>query len=345
MAVKRKQVNALSDSNRPMSRREFVKYAACAGLAASGAGTLLSACAGATDRSEQALTQQPSVQARSHFLPSESGLWSLPSYHADAPPAGDGQLGIEDIGRFTFDAGEVTTVRPDIFQPGHFSLFDILVHLSMRGDIALDHHYDDGLDTHIVDGINGESGWWYYAYYSNGWYESNVFRMDMYPYKNNTTIGVERTQEDFLESVYSTLRDEVGRLARNDGQLIIPSVSIRTPSRRWMLENVEVNAHDVRSDVLRPGVMTALDALLSLGEQGEFSTIKLTWYEQIRGANPVDSYWVNQIDDAVSFNGCGLVYETGPKDFSGFKGSHIHIPSDVRVTVSPEYALWFWICL
>ena len=25
--------------------------------------------------------------------------------------------------------------------------------------------------------------------------------------------------------------------------------------------------------------------------------------------------------------------------------SHIHIPSDIRGTVSPEYALWFWICL
>lgn len=26
-------------------------------------------------------------------------------------------------------------------------------------------------------------------------------------------------------------------------------------------------------------------------------------------------------------------------------GNHIHMPSDVRVTVSPEYALCFWICI
>jgi hypothetical protein len=43
--------------------------------------------------------------------------------------------------------------------------------------------------------------------------------------------------------------------------------------------------------------------------------------------------------------GCGFVYETGPNSFAGFSGTHIHIPADVRVIISPEYALWFWICL
>ncbi len=91
--------------------------------------------------------------------------------------------------------------------------------------------------------------------------------------------------------------------------------------------------------------MTALDILLSLAEQGELSKLKLTWYERIAGADPVDSYWVEQIDEAEAFDRCGFVYETGPLDFSGFTGSHIHLPSDVRVIISPEYALWFWICI
>lgn len=42
---------------------------------------------------------------------------------------------------------------------------------------------------------------------------------------------------------------------------------------------------------------------------------------------------------------CGFVYEIGLDEFSGFNGSHIHIPLDVRMIVSPEHALWFWICL
>jgi hypothetical protein len=92
-------------------------------------------------------------------------------------------------------------------------------------------------------------------------------------------------------------------------------------------------------------VVTALDILLSLGEQGKLTNLKLTWYERIADAEPIDSYWIEQIDNDVAFNSCGFVYETGPKEFSGFLGSHIHIPLDVRVLVSPEYAFWFWICL
>jgi hypothetical protein len=108
---------------------------------------------------------------------------------------------------------------------------------------------------------------------------------------------------------------------------------------------VDVTAHNIRGDMLQPGVITALDALISPGEQGQLSQLKLTWYEQVGTADPVDTYYVEQINGAVSYGTCGFVYETGPRAFPGFNGSHIHIQSDIRATVSPEYALWFWICL
>ena len=62
-------------------------------------------------------------------------------------------------------------------------------------------------------------------------------------------------------------------------------------------------------------------------------------------ANPVDAYFVEQINGVAAYERCGFVYETGSRQFAGFSGSHIHIPSDVRVIVSPEYAKWFWICI
>lgn len=101
----------------------------------------------------------------------------------------------------------------------------------------------------------------------------------------------------------------------------------------------------MRTDVLQPGVITALDALLSLEDQGQLPNVDLTWYDAIGPADLVDSYWVERIGNAVASGGCGFVYETGPRQFAGFSGSHIHIPADVRPTISPEYALWFWICL
>jgi hypothetical protein len=201
------------------------------------------------------------------------------------------------------------------------------------------------MDTYVLDGIDGEGGWWHNAHYSAGWFEPNVFRMDMYPYKNNMRVRFDRENEGRLEAIYGGFEEEVGRLRTNGGQVVIPDMRIRAPGGRLAFRDVVVTSHDVRKDMLQPGVVTALDALISLVEQGELPELKLTWYERIAGADPVDSYWVEKLGEDVAVGGCGFVYETGPRRFAGFSGTHIHIPADARVTISPEYALWFWICL
>ena len=170
--------------------------------------------------------------------------------------------------------------------------------------------------------------------------------MDTHPYKDNSYIEVFRESPESLERIYTSFRDEVDQLRSNNGKIIIPEFTIQSPDEHWNFTGVEVIPHNIRQDVLQPGVVTALDALLSLVEQERLSQLKLTWYQSIRSANPVDSYWVEKIDiSQEAKDRCGFVYETGAKAFSGFRGSHIHIPSDVRVTISPEYAHWFWICL
>ena len=282
----------------------------------------------------------------SYLLPTPDGKWSPPVQRNGRKPTRVGEIEIEGVGEFFFDAGEVKTVRTDVFQPGHFSVFDVLVYLSDKGDIKMDYHFDANMDTHIIEAINAEPNWWYQARYSAGWFESNVFRMDMYPYKDGTEIRLTRQREAYLGRICRTFGDEVLRRMRNGGQVILPEVVIQSPRGNAMeFTDVEVTPHNARGDVLQPGTITALDILLSLGEQGKLSSIKLKWYESIAAADPVDSYWTEQIDEDIAYDGCGFVYETGPREFSGFAGSHIHIPSDLRVIVSPEYALWFWICL
>ena len=44
-------------------------------------------------------------------------------------PAATHSVEVGGIGKFSFDASQIGTVRPDIFQKGHFSLFDVLVHV------------------------------------------------------------------------------------------------------------------------------------------------------------------------------------------------------------------------
>jgi hypothetical protein len=278
-------------------------------------------------------------------VPTSAGEWAPSERPVGDLPQGEGSIHIPTVGTFEFDAGEVKTVRPDVFREGHFSLFDILVHLKERGDIGLDYHFDESANTHVIDALGGDHKWWYEAHYSNGWFEPNVWRMDMYPYKNDTTVRLRVAREDRLEAIRRSFREEAERLARNGGQVIIPSLEVRSPYGDWSYENVLATPHDVRSDVLQPGLVTALDAMISLREQGYVDALELTWYEQIGQAAPVDSYWVSRLNTAAAYGGCGFVYETGPLAFPGFSGTHIHIPADMRVLVSPEYALWFWICL
>jgi len=314
-------------------------------------GLVLSISCGGSDSDTGSSTPLPSpVDSNNQLpnpfvLPSTDGEWVPSETHQARKPVGTGTVDIKDIGEFAFSSVEIETIRPDIFQPGHFSIFDVLVQLDKQGDIELEYHYDGAMDTHIIDSIDGEPHWWYEVRYSDGWFETNTFRMDMYPFKDDTDIRLFRESGEYIARICRTFGDEVRRLNKNDSRVIIPEVVIDGPKTNLAFTDVEVHAHDMRGDLLQPGIVTALDVLLSLGEQGHLSDLKLTWYDSIGKADPVDSYWTEQIDEDIALGGCGFVYETGSSDFPGFAGSHIHIPSDVRVIVSPEYALWFWICL
>lgn len=338
----------LSDGNRretqSLTRRELLKRLACGGLVVSGVGTLLTGCESAPiDAREHGSDDDEG--APSYRLPTSAGLWRPDARHVGDAPSGEGRVQIEGVGTFSFMAEDVARQRPDIFQDGYFSLFDVLVHLSEREDVELMYHFDEGMATHVIDSLAGEGGWWHDAHYASGWFEPNVFRMDIYPYKDNTRFRLERENDERVVVIHQEFRNEVERLKQNGGQVIIPEVTIRSPGGRVTVSDVPVTAHNVRNDVLQPGVITALDALISLAEQGAVPGLKLTWYERIAGAEPVDSYWVEELNGDVAVGGCGFVYETGPRAFAGFSGTHIHIPADVRVTVSPEYTHWFWICL
>ena len=336
-----------------VSRRRFLRNAACAALALGSIGAFSSACApgGAGRDDSTTVPESLASDGREQAQPAAeiewepAAGWTRPEAHVGDLPQGEGSIQIPTVGTFKFEAGEIETVRPDVFQAGHFSLFDILVHLKERGDVDLAYHWDESAHTHVVDALEGDNKWWYEAHYSSGWFESNVWRMDTYPYKNDTTVRLRAASEDRLQAIHRSFQQEVERLARNGGQVIIPELRVRSPAGDWTYDDVLATSHNVRGDVLQPGLVTALDALISLREQGRADALELRWYETIGSADPVDSYWVSRFNSAQAHGGCGFVYETGPLAFSGFAGTHIHIPADVRVLVSPEYALWFWICL
>ncbi len=279
------------------------------------------------------------------LLPDDNGSWVPTNTMRGRLPVHSGTVEITGVGRFSFDPVDVRTVRPDVFADGQFSLFDAVVRLQQLGDIQLEYHYDGDLATNLIDSINGIPGWWYEAYYSGGWPETDAFRMDMFPWKDGTVLEVHPATQEYLGQLYASFADEVQRLAANDGRVIVPEVTIQDPSGTRTFDNVVVTSHGVRTDMLQQNVVTALDILLSLGEQGRLSVVGMAWYSAINFADPIESYFVERIDDTEAFATCGYVYEVGAVAFSGIAGNHIHIPSDVRALVSPEYAYWFWLCL
>jgi hypothetical protein len=243
-----------------------------------------------------------------------------------------------------FDPGEVETLRPDIFKPGFFSIFDVLAHVSEKGLIDLKYHFDESMNTHVIDSLEGEPNWWYIAYYSGGWEETNYFRPDHYPWKDGTNLRFFTVSSSRIELTQNIFRGEVTRRKKNDDKIIVPKVIIRGRSFKLEYDDVEVTPHNLRNDVFQEGVMTAIDVILSLGDQDKIE-YTLKWYESIGTAQIVKNYWVEGINQDVAHGRCGFVYESGDSDLDGFAGNHIHLPSDTRVLNSPEYVMYFWICI
>ncbi len=201
------------------------------------------------------------------------------------------------------------------------------------------------MNTFVVDSINGLSNWWYFVYYDGGWLESNLFRMDHYPWKEQSTVWFVQEGVGQLNLIYNLFREETTRREVMGPNFIIPEVRIHSHSFDLVFTDVLVTPHNLRNDTFQNGIITAIDVIMSLGDLG-LITYDLQYYWSIGDyAGIVQSYWVEAINEDVAFGGCGFVYEEGSLYGRTNGGNHIHIPADWRILNAPEYMDWFWICL
>jgi hypothetical protein len=143
-----------------------------------------------------------------------------------------------------------------------------------------------------------------------------------------------------MDTLHDSFRTQVDRREAAGDRVVLPTVRIRAPGINHVFHDVEVTAHNLRDDALKRGTVTAIDVIMSLGDQGRI-TYETTWYEEIAGSD-VRNYFVTSIDGQAAYDRCGYVYEAGEENMYA---NHIHIPMDMRVLVSPEYFEMFWICL
>ncbi len=287
-------------------------------------------------------------------LPS-AGSWSVASgARTDAAPQAVGSIEIRGIGKFTYDPSTIQTVRPDLFADGRFSAFDALLQLAASGQIELAYAYDDRETTYVAQSINGIEGWWYDVLLPGGAYERTTQRMDAYPIKEGSSIYVYLEDPARLAAIHESFREETAKLAADGGRVIVPVVTIKGPRSTATFENVAVTAHDSRPDLFRSGAITALDVLLSLGEQGRIAGLDLTWHTMVDDVENVNHYMVDwiSIPDVLGDpdSSCGYMHSAATEGLRPFVTPHshattaIHLSPDAELLVSPEYVEWQWLC-
>ena len=114
----------------------------------------------------------------------------------------------------------------------------------------------------MIDSLNGEPYWWYRAFYDGGWAENNVFRMDLFPYKDHMQIRVFPQNKKRAEELRDLFQDETTEKIRNHGGVVVREV------------------------------------IMSLADQGLLS-YDLQWYESIGEARVVKNYFVERIGGAA----------------------------------------------
>ena len=255
----------------------------------------------------------------------------------DIPPGvGGPEIKIEAT-PYSFDPNEVVSLRPDLFQAGSFSVFDILVHLNSTGKISLISHFNDSMDTYVIDSINGKTGyWWYYIYYSGGHLEKNMVRMDHYPWKLRAQVFLYLETESYIDTVFSHFSEEVSRYNDNNNSIIIPSVSIVGQSFSLYFINLTVVPYNLRSDTFQEGVVTAMDVIFTLGNLGNI-TYELRYVVRMGTSSYVHSYFVQKINNDEASGRCGWLYDVS--------NSFIFLSADERILTSPRSVNFYWGCL
>jgi hypothetical protein len=283
-----------------------------------------------------------------------------------------------DIGgqTYTFDPGDnnITSVRQDIFAPGFFSMFDVILAVAAQNGITIDYHYDDSRKCHFIDKINNVAGnYWYHFAYDVGTNTSEItyrraYRWDEALWRPGVHVRV--VEGELLDEIKVEYLEEINR--ENSQGNIIPHVRISInpsdykgnplQSHRVSVQrefnNVQVTAHNLRSGgtpsyypmPFQPEVITSIDILHSLMDQGELDLVTQVFYTYF-AQKYIHSFYVV----AMGFPGVGTAHHSGRQGFvyTTNNGTYnrlpnnadrkFHITSDISVVHAPDFSYWRWV--
>ena len=284
---------------------------------------------------------------------------------------------VEILGQvFLFNPMEfnIQTKRPDIFAEGFFSMFDVILAVAAKNGVQITYSYDASRKTHFINSLDNKAGdFWYHFSYDAGAGNSNelayrrAYRWDEALWRPGVWIKVVEGED--LNGLKQEYFEEIQR-ETNRGHLI-PSVRINinpsdykgnpleshriTVSRDF--QDVLVTPHNVRSfgypssdpKPFQPGVVTSLDILLSLQDQGKLDLVTSVFYTYF-AQKYIHSHYVV----AMGFPGVGTAHSSGRQGFvyTTNNGSYnnlpnnadrkFHMTSDICVVHAPDFSYWRW---
>ena len=292
-------------------------------------------------------------------------------------PATQGSAVIVRGKTYPFDPAGYTivTLRPDIFAEGAYSLFDVLLTVARSNGHSIAMHWDEDCQTHFIDSVDGIAGdFWYHFSYDAGSGTSNEIknkrqiRWDELLYQPGAWVQL--VMGEALSELKSEFLEEIQR-ERQSGHMI-PQVRITvnpsdyqgnppeshriTVSRNW--RDVQVTPHGLRErgrdslyrSPFKPGVVTALDLLFSLQDQGKLDVVGTAYFTHLAG-KVMESYRVR----SLGFPGVGLAHASGKQGFVYTTGNGTftrlandadgmqHVHADIHVIHAPDFAQWRWI--
>jgi hypothetical protein len=291
-----------------------------------------------------------------------------------APPSSQVEIGGQV---YPFDPSQynITSVRPEVFAPGFFSMFDVILAVANRHGIAVDYSYDSTRKCHFIASINNVPGnYWYHWSYDAGSGNSQEIqyrranRWDEALWRPGVWIKV--VEGENLNEIKAEYLEEINR-ETTSGHMI-PSVRIAinptqyqgnppgsgriTVSRQF--SNVAITAHNVRSvgysspysKPFQPGVVTSLDIPLSLMDQGQLNLVTGVFYTHF-ASHYIESYYVvalgfPSVGTAHSSGRQGIVYVTENGTFNQLPNNadnKLHMTSDINVIHAPDFTYWRWI--
>jgi hypothetical protein len=278
---------------------------------------------------------------------------------------------------YTFIPSEynITSIRPDIFNIGYYSMFDVILAVAAKKNIPIEYYWDDSCKTHFITKINNVvADYWYHFSYDVGSGNSSEIqlrranRWDEALYRQGVWIYI--VSGENLGQIKREFKEEILR-EKAQGHLIPlvrfsinPSNYKGNPpeSHRITIQkdfnNVLISPHNYRSTgfptpytkPFKPGVITSFDIPLSLKDQGKLNAVSSVFYNFF-GGKFIDSYYLVEL----GFPGIGITHSSGRQGFvyiteNGTFNSlpnnadnKLHITSDIHVIHAPDFSYWRWI--